>query len=231
MPSKRRSTQSLSGNIPKPRRVGRGVRSNRATGSDTKLVPYNVNVIKTDRLKLSPEVDIIYRCRRTYQASTITQVVGASFGAVTPTLSSVTDVANLQGVFDQYRITKIEINFKVSLNPANTAAAGEFVTCLDFDDAVALGSTAAALDYSNAVVSSVTQQTHRRCFVPRVSPAIWASAAFSGYGSAKDMWLNSASSSIQFYGVKYALDAYASAGAAVSIVPYVTLEIELRASR
>jgi len=193
------------------------------------LISYNSQNIYTDRLQLRPSVDQVYRCRRSYEASTITQVVAANFGAVTPAISSVNDIASLQGVFDQYRIMKIQVVFRPSLVP-NGIPAGEFYTALDFDDGVALTTIGQALDYSSVVITPVQVQ-NRRCFIPRAAPAFWASAAFAGYGTAPSPWLNTASTAIQHYGVKYAIDAYAVAANAVTIVPYVTLELEFRASR
>jgi len=124
---------------------------------------------------------------------------------------------------------KIMIQFKASLIP-NAVPAGEFLTALDFDDGVALTTQAQALDYASCIVTPANVP-QRRCFVPRAAPAFWASAAFAGYGTVPSPWLNSASSAVQHYGVKYALAAYAVAANAITIVPYVTLELEFRASR
>lgn len=197
---------------------------------DTKIVPYNANLVKTDLFKLKPPSDMVYRTRRTYVGGTMTQVVAESFGGIAGMLNSVNDAASLLGVFDQYRITGIEILFKCTLGEQMTAESGSLVTVLDFDDSTALTTLASALDYSSSIVTKA-RENHRRCFVPRVAPAIYASGAFSGYGSATGQWLNSASSSVAHYGVKWALDPYSSAAAAMVITPYITLQLEFRASR
>jgi len=217
----------------KGKRKNKGTRSG-AGGSqgapDTRIVNYNANIVKTDLFRLKPPSDMIYRTRRTYVGSTMTQVVAESFGGIAGTLSAVNDASSLTGVFDQYRITGIEILFKCTLGEQMTAESGSLVTVLDFDDSTALSSLAQALDYSSSIVTKA-RENHRRCFKPRVAPAIFASGAFSGYGSSVNQWLNSASTTIAHYGVKWALDPYSSAGAAMVITPYITLQLEFRASR
>jgi len=120
---------------------------------DTKIVPYNSNLVKTDLFKLKPASDMVYRTRRTYVGGTMTQVVAESFGGIAGTLSSVNDAASLLGVFDQYRITGIEILFKCTLGEQMTAESGSLVTVLDFDDSTALTTLAQALDYSSSIVT------------------------------------------------------------------------------
>jgi len=214
----------------RPRRQNIGGNRLSAITTDTRLIPYNAQNVFSDQHFLKKSVDQIYRCRRTFISGAFTQTNAETFGGIVGQLSFVNDAAGLIAVFDCYRIVGMEVQFKCTIGEQMTAESGSLTSVLDFDDAVALGSLAAALDYSSAITTKV-RENQRRCFVPRVAPAIFQSGAFSGYGTSLGVWLNTASSTIQHYGVKWALDPYTSAGAAMTVTPFVTLEMEFRASR
>jgi len=203
--------------------------------TDTSLVPMSATMVYTDRLKLRPAVDQIYRCRRTWQGSSISQAVSANFGSPTITFSLVEDASNLAGVFDQYRIAKVEMVFRLTASTAVANISGNFYTALDYDDNAALTTVPQILDYSSCIVTPLSGTgvsfNHRRCFVPRVAGALWANSAFQGYEAVVAPWINSASNGVPHYGVKYALDAYAASASMLTITPYITVELELKASR
>jgi len=199
--------------------------------TDTKLIPYNANIVLTDQHRLRSSVDGIYKCKRSFIAAPFTQILASEiFGAIVGQLSFCNDVASLLGVFDSYRIVGMEIEFKCVAGENFTSEAGTFTTVLDYDDAAALTTLQQALDYSSAITTKA-RENHRRCFVPKIAPAVFQSGVLSGYANATNQWINSTSTTVQHYGVKYALDPCLVLGSAMTITPFCTLELEFRASR
>ena len=74
---------------------------------------------------------------------------------------------------------------------------------VDRDDATALTSTTDALQYDNAESFNGTED-FTVDVIPSVTPAVFASGAFSGYSTApcNALWLDIANTSIPNYGIK-----------------------------
>jgi hypothetical protein len=144
----------------------------------------------------------IYRCVKTIPMTSIasngaTGVTTAQYFA----LSSVGDVSSLTNVFDQYRITLVEVLF-VPRNSNNTSSVnpGRLTTVIDYDDASGLGSEAEAFDYSNAITTSGFDQ-QRRVFVPHMAMAAY-SGTFTSYANLSNQWIDCSSTTVQHYGIK-----------------------------
>jgi len=144
----------------------------------------------------------------TYQASAFTtststpQFVGFQFN-----VNSLDQIASLQALFDQYRITLIE----AWLTPTNPVppTSGQVVSVIDYDDAGALSNFASGLDYQNAVTFPPICAIYRR-FKPRVAPALY-SGAFTSFGNQANQWIDAASPSVQHYGLKFGATVFSTA--------------------
>ncbi len=134
----------------------------------------------------------------------------AVYFAVAFQLSDLPQSATFAALFDRYRFEKVKVHFKARNNAvfiANTASPNASVptgyVVVDRDDSTALTSTSDALQYDNAMSFSGTEDFTVE-IVPSITPAVFASGAFSGYGTTPSnaMWLDIANTSIPQYGVK-----------------------------
>jgi hypothetical protein len=145
--------------------------------------------------------------------------------------TSCTDFSSLAAVFDQYRINMIEIRLTPHAPNAfitSTQPVGQLYTVLDYDDATALASGAAAVAYSDCIVSP-PYANQRRCFRPRVALAAY-SGAFTSYANVASPWIDASSSTVNHYGVKTWIDP----GAAGALAVYdlvVRTHFEFRSTR
>lgn len=124
------------------------------------------------------------------------------------------DVTNLKGLFDQYRIDEVDCIFLPSGNTVEKDTAGStnragalLAVTTDRDDASAPASWQAVLDYGQAQVAPAYGGMHVR-MVPSLTPSVYASGAFSGYVTTdKPLWLDLANSNVPYYGIKGAVQA------------------------
>jgi len=79
---------------------------------------------------------------------------------------------------------------------------GQFVSVIDYDDAVNLTTFASALDYPSAFQSE-GYTPHRHVFVPHIAVAAFA-GTFTAYANEEAPWIDCASNTVQHYGVKTA---------------------------
>lgn len=114
--------------------------------------------------------------------------------------------AALTAIFDQYRIREIECwlvpQFTAAAN--NNAAAGCVASVIDLDDSTNTITVDSAGDYTSAVITSI-DQGHYRHFIPHVADALY-SGAFTSFGSVAAPWIDTASNTVQHYGLKFAVD-------------------------
>lgn len=121
------------------------------------------------------------------------------------------DYSSLAAVFDQYKISHVEIIFKPRFNYAAYGSGGQppvggfIYTVLDYDDSKALTATSSATDYSTCIVTPLTEEV-RRCYQPRMALAAWNSATFTGYVNSPAPWIDCNSANIPHFGVKYVVD-------------------------
>jgi len=117
-------------------------------------------------------------------------------------LGLVDQATQLAAVFDQYRISGIEVWLAPSYSSATTNASGLFTSVVDYDDATALTTVASALDYENALTSEgISGHYHK--FVPHVAVASY-SGTFVSFNNVTAPWIDAASSTVQHYGIKTA---------------------------
>lgn len=120
--------------------------------------------------------------------------------------------ASLAGVFDQYRFDKVELRFVPrdnAINTMNVAAPNATIptisVVLDFDDAIAPTSLAYVRQYDNVQGTTYGDGVLAVTVRPTVTPAVWASGAFSGYAVQAAPWIDAASTSVTHFGVKGAI--------------------------
>lgn len=137
-----------------------------------------------------------------------------SLGAISFTLSDLAQVSSFSALFDQYRFERVRLHVKSRNNAvfvANTAspnaAVPQVLLAIDRDDANAPSAYTDLLQYDN-VVSVSGEEDAIVDLVPNITPAVFASGAFSGYAStpSNSMWIDIANTTVPVYGVKFATD-------------------------
>lgn len=133
-----------------------------------------------------------------------TSNVAPSFGAVYATLSQSYLSASFQTVFDSWRVLQFTVRLVPQFMPSPGITYPPLLTVIDTDDANNAATTNALRAYDTL------QEVKFGSYVERtVNPQV-ALAAYSGtftsYASAKP-WIDVASPSVQWYGVKYGIDA------------------------
>jgi hypothetical protein len=139
------------------------------------------------------------------------------FAAQQFSLANFANYATIAGVFDQYRIREITIEFipqmVTSFINAGTVATvvptsvynhNVLATCVDTDDSTAPANEAVVLGHESGVLHGPLIRTYKRTFKPAVSLSVYQ-GAFTGYANMQDQWIDSVSTGVQHYGIKYAI--------------------------
>lgn len=150
-------------------------------------------------------------------ASQLTYIAQATpatsvFGAMAFSLQDLDQVAQLTALFDQYRIDKVIIQARTrnSILQLNTSSAAnatppDIYWAIDRDDVTVWTTYAQARQYDNVQVASLTDNVEIE-LEPSITPAIYASGAFSGYGVERTgVWIDCANTAVAHYGVKFAV--------------------------
>ncbi len=121
------------------------------------------------------------------------------------TLNDLSEVSSFTSIFDQYRISRIDLMLMAVTQPSTTAVTSPgYAFCAvvnDFDDANALSSFSLALNYQNVSVLA-PGLGHNRSIVPHVNLEANASSQVI---SKQAPWIDCSDPSVQHYGFKYAV--------------------------
>jgi len=148
----------------------------------------------------------IYSCVRTVNFGTITLPAATDGGSGRRfSLSDLPGSSDFTNLFDQYRITAVEIVYVFSTHILASQARYPRITfSVDYTDASTPASENAVLEYQNSETYQFgqTKHTFKRMFKPRAALAAFE-GAFTGYGAAPpNMWFDCSDSGVQYYGVK-----------------------------
>lgn len=154
---------------------------------------------------LYPSTGQVFSTVQTYQtvAWATSSVTVPVFFSEQFSLANFDQYASFTAIFDQYRITSVEVYLTIQGGNLNLTNAGELTTVIDYDDANSLPSVGGALDYANSLTSS-GQSCHYRRFVPHIAVAAYT-GTFTGFQNKRSDWIDAASAGIQHYGFKAAL--------------------------
>jgi hypothetical protein len=131
-------------------------------------------------------------------------LIADATGALSFTLSQLPNVSELTTLFDQYRVERLEYTFYPSYTmgtPANTSTC--IITAIDYDDATVPASVGALYQYENAQTRS-GYIPFTESFKPHVAMAAY-SGAFTSYANRKSQWIDSASTGVIHYGLKFVI--------------------------
>lgn len=138
-------------------------------------------------------------------------------GALSFNLNALPNSSEFTSLFDQYKIMKVKLRwipFGDSVNmPIATmtgtsslvSPGGPLITVIDYDDNTAPTAAADLLQYQTSKVTPIPKPLSMT-IRPKFATEIYRSAVSTGYG-ARSGWLDTASSDIPHYGVKYYMNA------------------------
>jgi len=128
-------------------------------------------------------------------------------------LSDLPDSADIAAMYDQYRITEVEVHWYPTQpggNPTSVGGAALMLACVDHNDNLA-STQAAILSREDTRVFPMWERWTWR-FRPQASVAYFQSATATGYGPAPESaWIDTASPSVPYYGFKAVIPIVASA--------------------
>lgn len=176
--------------------------------------------------------------RRTYNAGQVTADNTGEGAAIAFSLDSLPNYTEITSLFDQYRIIEARAQFiplTASFGPSTNPSVQFPVvySWIDLDDNITPTTVPEGEQYDTVQAVS-NQRFFERVLQPRAAIAMY-SGAFTSFGSAPPtMWMDVASPSIQYYGLKW----YTSfAGDVTNPATYklydivVTLTLQVRATR
>jgi hypothetical protein len=143
-------------------------------------------------------------------------------GSIQVIFNNLGNAASLAAVFDRYRIIKAKISFLPTVSESSSLMNGPLFTAIDYDDSAATSVTS-LVQYDTLKIAPVGTY-FERIFVPRFALAAYSGVFTSFAESMIGQWIDVASPSVIYYGLKYALP---SGGAALTLwSTIVTYEIE-----
>jgi len=157
------------------------------------------------------------------------------------TIANFTDSAAFLTVFDQYRIKELSVTWYPQVKD-NFIAAGTvatvvptkiynlnvLTTCIDNDDATNPASENVVLNHETAITHGPFDRPVTRTFLPMVADTLYQ-GAFTGFGAEANRWIDSVSTGVQHYGVKYAVVGGTTMSAGlVNMLVYVKARVEFR---
>jgi hypothetical protein len=161
---------------------------------------------------------------RTFDAGVIVgSVASDTLGAIKFVLTQLPSYTEFTTLFDQYCIQRLDYTFLPYFTQGTSTVYAPFVvTAVDYDDGTAPASFGAIQQYENARVMSAYRQ-FSVSFKPHIALAAYA-GAFTSYANNRAAWIDSASTAVEHYGVKYCIGQCAGAAQTFRVVGRVIIQ-------
>jgi len=133
--------------------------------------------------------------------------LAAGFYAFQFVLQDIPDSSQFTSIFDQYRLTRVDVRVIPMTQhalPAGSSAISMCWVATDFDDSAAPSSVAQVQNYSNALAISPGSGT-MFSFKPMIETAVQQSGGAIVAGGVAEPWLNCSQPNIPHFGVKVAI--------------------------
>ncbi len=207
------------------RRTKRSVprRNNQTTALLKELVELNKQQVQFG-LPAVPDVDKILLKREKVHTFSIlwpTQVLTTNTATATTasysyTLNAISGSAAYTALFDQYRLMQVVVEFYLD-NGYSTSY--PIYTVVDYDDASLLGSSGAAQEYGTCQVFQTGSGGYfERVFNPRMTNAAYSGAFTSFSLGSRKTWVDVASPSVQYYGLKIYIEPTPAAATTIRVI-------------
>jgi len=163
---------------------------------------YNPVASRPIAIKRNNQGVITVNMRIDFVAAFSTSTIASTFGASSFTLGQFNGTAQYTGLFDQYRFDEFEVWLEPQSNYLSTTNVGMLISAVDVDDANVPGTIEAVEDKQNSL-SSNGGAGHYHRWKPHMAVALY-SGVFTSFGNEDADWIDSASNTVQHYGIKYA---------------------------
>lgn len=189
------STMSSTTHLRGSRRTKRGKSDKDSSVGNDGVAPWIKSIPREQIFKISQYLDPA--------AFLSTSTTVPTFAGTTFTVAGLDNFASLSAVFDQYRIDLIEVLLvpKISEVLGSSTSVGTFVSAVDLDDGNVPTVFGQVASYNGAIMTNGTQSHYHR-WKPMFAVAAY-SGAFTSYAESGG-WVDCASSSVQYYGIKAA---------------------------
>lgn len=179
------------------------------------------------------------KCVRHVNLATITEdTVGPIYGGTYFYLDQVSGSSDFKNLFDQYRITKIDLDFypnQQSFTSSTTTSVvtnipTRIVTAIDYDDSVAPTHLNELREYNTAQVNTMVER-FRRSFKPAVSMMAYEGVGSTGYSPKWDQWISTNDPGVPHYGLKWSVPSAATSSNAYQLAVEATFHLEFRMTK
>jgi len=170
----------------------------------TKSLVYGNELSTPDTSRCYPPSQV-FRCTRSRSTLNFftSSITVPTYSSVAFSLSDLPGYAEFVGLFDEYRITKVEIWMIPRATESTTNVGfGMVASCVDYQDNATVASYNELLEHENVVQSQGTQGIYHS-WTPNVAVAAY-SGAFTSYSSVPSAWIDVNSPSVYHYGYKMA---------------------------
>jgi len=210
----------------------KGGRNRRAGSSSKNLMRQEVNQMKNlvaitkstvnqstetvpDVPRMRLKANKVFTFSRSYSAVNITaNTTVDQSGAITTSLSNFPNYNEFVNLFDEYRIVQLVYEF---LPFMNTNSAPPIYTVIDPDDGMVPTSADQLRQFDTCRIVPSSVYFERTC-TPMLSSSLY-SGTFTSYGNIRptQVWVDTSSASVQFYGLKYYWPAVSGATGVYSV--------------
>jgi hypothetical protein len=170
---------------------------------------YNQAASRPIAVKRNRPAQITCNLRIDFAVAFVTSNAAPTFGSSSFNMGQFNGTGQYLGLFDQYRFEELECWFEPQASYLATTNCGILVTAVDVDDATAPTTIESVEDKQNSVsASGICGHYHR--FKPHMAVAAY-SGAFTSFSNMEADWIDSASNTVQHYGLKWACSATTAA--------------------
>jgi len=163
---------------------------------------YNPAASRPIAIKRNNQAMITVNMRIDFPAAFSTSTIASTFGASSFTLGQFNGTAQYTGLFDQYRFDEFELWMEPQSAYLSSTNVGVLTSAVDVDDANVPGTIEAVEDHQNSLATTGSCGHYHR-WKPHMAVALY-SGVFTSFGNDDADWIDSASNTVQHYGIKYA---------------------------
>jgi len=179
-------------------------------------------------IRSKPKSERIYSFTQAYVGPNITtSSTIETDGAFTFSLSQLPNATSFAALFDRYRIRQARVTFNpnaVEGTLTSGVTAGPIYTVLDYDDPTPI-TIANLVNYDN-LKTAPAGAFFERTLTPRVALAAYSGVFTSFAQGNPNQWIDVASPSVQYYGIKFGLPIGLAASGTVVWNTIITLDLE-----
>lgn len=193
--------------------------------------------------RVSPNQVYTFRRNLFYQDVLNSSATVDAFWSKSFKLSELPNASEFTNLFDQYKITKVEVTFYPMTMPVSSGLNNTGASILPLGATVPLLFT--VVDYNSVNTTTLNQmrqystlnvttygRVHKRTFVPKMSTNVYQGVSGDGYAQPiQAPWVDTASAEVEYYGIKAMLNTCVSQNAQFRYNISVDVHIACRYTR